>query len=189
MARQKYLKAVSYERVRELFDYDVDGGFLISKGIRGGREVAGPLVAPNDRGYKVIGIDGKTYRAHRIIWLWNYGYLPENGLDHIDRNKENNRLDNLREVSKRCNSINSCTNKNNKSGVRGVSWNSKIKKWYSTIAINKINKFLGAYDSILEAACARLAAEQCLEWETCATSSAALYVNTNTSKVELNDTN
>ena len=173
---------INYQEVRELFNYDEECGVLVSKKVRGSRGSVGPNLGANDRGYKVVGINGKTYRTHRLVWLWYYGYLPENGIDHIDRDRGNNKISNLREVSKRCNSINSKTSSNNISGIRGISWNTKQSKWISTIAINKVTKYLGSYGTKLEAACHRLAAEQCLGWETCSSSSAYKYVLENINK-------
>ncbi len=72
------------------------------------------------RGYKTVSIMGKRYYVHRLIWLMSYGYLPDL-LDHIDRDKTNNKLSNLRVSSKNLNALNlkSC-HKDNKSGILGV---------------------------------------------------------------------
>lgn len=153
-------------RVRELFEYQ-DGNLIrrTSQGRRGkGGDVAGSL---NSDGYMDTGVDGKLYRNHRLIWLWHYGYFPEHGLDHIDRDKLNNRIENLREASPSCNQRNTETRANNTSGVKGVSWCKRARKWRARIKINGEDIHLGYHDDPTEAVAHRLAAEQCLDWEGC----------------------
>lgn len=171
---------ISYERVRELFEYDPEEGVLYNKTNRRGRSLAGSVAGnPRTDSYLQLCIDGKMYRVNRIVWLWYYGYLPENLIDHKDQDKTNNRIDNLREASKQCNTINVSRFKNNTSGIRGVSYDSRVGKWFAQIKVNKKKIFLTQSTSKLEAACARLAAEQCLGWDTCTRSSAYEYVRCN----------
>jgi len=76
----------------------------------------------NGGGYAQIQIEGKIFLAHRLIFLMHNGYLPKI-LDHINRNKQDNRIENLRGASKKLNSINSKVYSNNKTGRKGVYWN------------------------------------------------------------------
>lgn len=87
------------------------------------------------------------------------GYLPENDVDHINENKNDNRWYNLREVSRQCNSRNTGNRLNNKSGIKGVCFSDKTKKWYSYIHINGKKKHLGVHLSIEDAAASRYNAE------------------------------
>jgi len=122
----------------------------------------------NKNGYITICFDCKLYLAHRLAWLFVYGYLPENCIDHINRNKSDNSINNLRETSIQCNMRNSKgIYKNNKSGVRGVSWFKKTKEWYAHIKVNNKSIYLGSSRDFTEAVCHRLAAEQCLDWPGC----------------------
>lgn len=131
-------------------------------------------------GYIHIRIARKDYKAHRLAWLYVYGYFPENDLDHKDRIKHHNWIKNLREASKQCNNRNQGTPKNNTSGVKGVSWYKSTNKWRGQIVVNKKNKNLGCYDDFDDAVCARLSAEQCLNWNECDSSSPAYkYVKEN----------
>lgn len=130
--------------------------------------------------YISIRINNILYPAHRLAWFYVYGYMPENDIDHIDRIKHHNWIKNLREVSKICNARNTGNRKNNKSGVKGVSWNKNTGKWRSEIMINKKSKHLGVNEDFDEAVCIRLAAEQCVDWEGCDSNSPAyLYVKEN----------
>lgn len=109
--------------------------------------------------------------------MWHYGYMPENGLDHRDRNPRNNRIDNLREATQSCNMRNTNLQRNNTSGVRGVSWSKRAKMWQAKIKIQRRQIGLGYSKCFLEAVCLRFAAEQCVDWDLCdSSSSARLFV-------------
>lgn len=86
------------ERVRELFDYDEDNGILIRKFKSGKRKSCGHR--PTCNGYGHIEIDGKSYYTHRLIWLWVHGSWPHDQIGHLDRDRMNNRIDNLRVVTR-----------------------------------------------------------------------------------------
>ena len=102
------------------------------------------------------------------------GYIPENQVDHIDRNRLNNKWSNLREVSNRCNLQNCNLSKNNTSGVNGVYWNKKLNKWRSLITVNKKHKHLGFFEDFDDAVRARYNEEvNNPEW-TCSIDSSAL---------------
>jgi hypothetical protein len=119
---------ITYERVHELLDYDPKTGIFTWKVGRGGRRFG--RVAGNKRsdGYIKIQIDGRSYLAHRLAWLYIYGYLPEHDVDQIDRDPSNNRIDNLREVSRTCNLRNCGNHSSNTSGVKGVSFHKQRGK-------------------------------------------------------------
>ena len=105
-------------------------------------------------GYLSGNVLGKTYLTHRIIWMWLYGYWPEE-IDHKDGNKSNNCLKNLRDVSHAENQKNRALPVNNKSGYIGIAWVSHASKWAAQIRINKKSKHLGYFDDLHEAISAR----------------------------------
>ena len=101
--------------VRELFDYSPETGDLIWK-VRKGRVKAGDIAGTiSSRGYVITSINRKRYRVHNLIWAWHRGKWPRLEIDHIDRNKLNNRIENLRDVTHRANMLNST-----RSGVSGI---------------------------------------------------------------------
>ena len=120
-----------------------------------------------DTGHRVIDINSKKHHEHRLAWLYVYGYLPEHGIDHINRNPADNRIKNLREASQTCNMRNTGNRKNNVSGVKGVSRQKGSETWNAFITVNYKNKYLGCSKDFDEAVCIRLAAEQCLDWAGC----------------------
>jgi hypothetical protein len=110
-------------------------------------------------GYFSGALLGKAHFAHRVIWALHYGKEPSGQIDHINGNKLDNRIANLRDVSQRENRRNCSRQKNNTSGVMGVSWDKGKQKWVATIFIDGRNVFLGAYKDISKAAAARKAAD------------------------------
>ena len=173
MARQKYIKEVSYERVRELFDYNPESGEVVRKcdvfSPRNGNKVASKGDTPgymSNQGYYNIKVDGRCYRLHRIIWLWYYKVYPENDIDHINRDRADNRIDNLREVSRPCNVHNGKVRNDSTTGITGVSMTTFYGKTLFTASIQykNLTKSTYVYKSydFIEAVAHRLAAEQCL---------------------------
>lgn len=173
---------ITQERVQELLSYR--DGDLIWRVRRRGGAIAGSISGNISRGgYLQTMVDGKNYFNHRIIWLLHHGYLPENEIDHIDRNRQNNRINNLREVSHVCNMRNQKQRKSS-SNIKGVCWHKRENKWASQIVVSGKLINLGMSESLIEAACLRLAAEQAENWSGCeSTSPAFLYVKKNIGSV------
>lgn len=111
-------------------------------------------------GYIGVKIDGKLYKAHRICWLMTFGLLKTDyEIDHINGVRSDNRLENLREVTRSENLRNRGIAINNKSGVPGVYWHKHSKKWHSTIYVEKQRFHLGSFISIEDAQKTRVEAE------------------------------
>jgi hypothetical protein len=164
---------LTQDKLKELLDYNPDTGIFTWKE-RISNIKQGTIAGKYDKNwYVVITINNKKYLAHRLAWLYMEGYFPENQIDHIDRNKSNNKWANLREVSQVCNSRNSKLSKRNKSGIRGVTWDKERKKWQVNIRANKKNITLGRYDSKVDAAKARWQAEKKYNFPTCDSDSSA----------------
>lgn len=110
-------------------------------------------------GYKHGQIFNKTYKAHRIAWALYHGAWPKECIDHINGNPMDNRIKNLRDVSKSKNQRNAAMSSNNTSGVCGVNWDKRDNKWVARIALGNNRKRLGSFESIQDAAAARKIAE------------------------------
>jgi len=163
---------LTQEEVKRLFDYK-DGNLIRKVRVGNNGEIGAYAGCDNGSGYFCTKIDGKTYKNYRLIWLWHYGYFPENFIDHIDRNKSNDRIENLREVSRSCNGRNIDLRKDNTSGVKGVHWHKRDKVWSGQIVVNMKKCYLGGYTDFTEVVAHRLAAEQSLNWVGCDSSSPA----------------
>jgi len=98
----------------------------------------------------------KKYAAHRIAWLIYYGEWPKNEIDHINQDPTDNRIENLRDVTNAENNKNKTLNNNNTTGYLGVS--KHHGKYRARIRINNIDKHLGYYDTVEEAAAVRAVA-------------------------------
>jgi len=132
---------LTQELVQSIFDYQ--DGNLIRKI---GREIdLGVAGFKTPKGYIKVKIGKKAHAAHRIIFLWHHGFLPD-VIDHIDGNKSNNKIENLRSATKAENSANQKIRTTNTSGMKGVSWQTANKKWRVAICKNYKPIYLGLYD-------------------------------------------
>ena len=175
LTHKELLYQLEYNLLTGYFYWKIDKKSIIDI-IEG--NIAGSL--NKSTGYIEIGIQGKTYYGHRLAWFYVHGYWPENIIDHKDKIKHHNWINNLREVSKSCNLRNTGNPKNNTSGIKGISWNEINKKWIAQITVQSKNKYLGSYLDFADAVCARFAVEQCLKWEGCDSNSPAFqYVKKN----------
>ena len=155
---------LSQERVKELFSYDEKN--LIWKVRTSNRIKIGAIAGNYNHGYREINVDGKRYYAHRLVWLYHYGYLPKEHLDHINGNTQDNRIENLRIVDPQGNARNCGMSCNNVSGVKGVYLN-KSQNWVANIVINGKTKYLGSYKNFDDAVRARYLEEVRLGWLGC----------------------
>lgn len=105
-------------------------------------------------------VDGCFYSAHRIAWTLYYGEWPANQIDHINGVRTDNRVENLRVVTNQENQRNKAIPKSNTSGVMGVSWCKRDKKWRAEIRIDGRSKHLGYFNTLEEAAEVRKAASE-----------------------------
>jgi hypothetical protein len=97
-------------------------------------------------GYRAVFFGGRLRAAHRLAWLYVHGECPA-FLDHINGDRQDNRLANLRPATKSQNQANRAKNRNNTSGYKGVRWESDRKKWRATFA----HKMIGRFDTAEQA--------------------------------------
>lgn len=115
-------------------------------------------------GYNRVQLNGEQWKVHRIIWKMHFGEDPKGDIDHIDQNKLNNNISNLRETDDYSNSKNMQKFKNNTSGVTGVNFmpSRKSKPWRAQIHWHGKKKNLGNFATKDEAIAARKEAESIL---------------------------
>lgn len=165
-------KEPSLEFFRECFSYNAETGEIRwkerpeghFKTLRDHRvwnnkypgQIAGSIAS---NGYRQITLLGGPVKAHRIAWMLHYGVILNNAIDHINGVKDDNRIDNLRQVSDEENSRNKKRNFLNKSGVMGVTWSKADRKWRVRIGVSGKYKCLGSFVSLEEAISVRKKAE------------------------------
>lgn len=151
------------ERLQEVLNYDKDTGRFTWK-IRKANHIHIGAVAGNLNlwtGYRSLMVDGTVYLEHRLAWKLVYGQLPTKALDHIDGNKANNAISNLREVSHAENlqNIHSAM-KNNRCGMLGVSLDNRSGRYQARIRLSGVSKSLGNFADKHEAHAAYLKAKR-----------------------------
>lgn len=154
---------LTFARVRELLDYTPETGVLTWKVARRHAVKAGDVAGFVDgNGRRMVEIDEQGYHVGPVIWLWVTGQWPVNKVDHKDRNPLNNRWENLRDVTKSVDAQNRSVGKNNKSGVRGVFWNTRQERWQAQITLDRRHRHLGLFVDFDKAVAARKIAESTL---------------------------
>ena len=107
--------------------------------------LAGALIKRD--GYIVIKINNKSYRAHRLAWLYMTGKWPNHFIDHINLNRADNKFSNLREATNKENCRNATLKKSNSSGYKGVHYNKKLKKWIAQASSDSLKRYLGLFET------------------------------------------
>lgn len=137
------------EQVMELLAYEPSTGAFTWK--VGRRKVkAGDRAGKTDSdGYRVIGISGRSHKAHRLAWLVTHGKWPTGEIDHINGNRSDNRIENLRDVDRGRNARNQTrlVKPETVSGLLGVTWHKPKNRWRACIRVGGRHTFLGYFDT------------------------------------------
>ena len=150
------------EKLRELFTYSPDGKLLSN--ISSGRWVRGKPIGHvykcgTFRGYYVVRFLGKALLLHRLVWTLHFGAIPDGYvIDHINGDPLDNRIENLRAVTRSLNQRNARRPKHNKSGIVGVY--STPRGWVAAITLNNRFKFLGRFKRFEDAVACRANANE-----------------------------
>lgn len=110
------------------------------------------FTADKGNGYRTGRIGKRNYLGHRVVWALHHGSWPEHQIDHINGNRSDNRLANLRDVPEAENHRNVRQRVNHASGVTGVYWHKQISKWIANITVDGKTKYLGAFADKVDAA-------------------------------------
>ena len=135
---------VTRQFLHDHFEYK-DGDLFWKKPLSNRVKVGQKAGTLKDNGYLVTRIDGNMMRNHKIVYMLFNDEIPEL-IDHIDGNKLNNRIENLRLASKIENAQNSKLRSDNSTGVKGLRWHSQRNKWNVRLVINKKEKSFGLFE-------------------------------------------
>lgn len=142
-------RQLNTSRVRELLDYNPDNGELTwrlqtSRRVKVG-DVAG---SAHNQGYITVGIDGVRWLTHHVVWVWWYGEMPDGDVDHINRDRSDNRISNLRCVSRSDNLLNA--RHKNATGFTGV-MQVPNGRFRAAFHVKRKCTYIGTYDTAEEA--------------------------------------
>lgn len=142
---------ITQQLLYELFDYREDGNLVRKYPAAGVKNGIGSVVgckpkkiSRNNRYVKTT-LFGKHWCVHKLVYMYHRGYVPEH-IDHVNMDSLDNRIENLREVTKSQNMANRKLMANNTSGCKGVSWNKARGKWAVYINVNSTRKSVGAFE-------------------------------------------
>ena len=138
---------ITQETVQALFEYR-DGELLWKKmtTTRTGNLVGKVAGSMHKLGYKTISVHGYQYKAHRLMFLYHHGYMPQ-FIDHVNGNRSDNRIENLREATRSENARNYFLTKPNAAGVKGVSKLRNSDKWRCRLTVDKTTKCVTGFDT------------------------------------------
>ncbi len=129
----------------KLFEYN--NGKLYNKTTRSSVAVIGKEAGcVGSQGYRRLVVESKQFLTHRVVWEMFNGSIPKGWqIDHINHNKTDNRIENLRLVTAKSNAMNQTISSRNRSGIQGVSWDKYNKNWKVQISVRGKSKFLGRF--------------------------------------------
>ena len=142
---------VTQEILLKHFNY-LNGGLYYTLPIAKRTKVGDRFGWIRSDGYRQGSINSKSYFEHRLIWLYHYGEWPKDQLDHINGNRSDNRVENLREATQNENQRNKRGSASGTSQYKGVCWNKPSKKWRAQYRLNGVTYYLGSFDCEVEAA-------------------------------------
>lgn len=148
--------SLTQDKLKQLFDYDETGNLIWKINAANNVKIGDIAGSFNTLGYRRVTIDGKDFKAHRLIYLWHRGTLPSM-LDHVDGNVRNNKIENLRPATYAENSRNSKRKITSRSGIKNVFWHKQANKWVVNVSIKGKNKYIGLYEDL---ECAKIAAQE-----------------------------
>lgn len=150
------LAAFTYDAQSGKFFHKVDKNHGRHVPVRAGDEAHG---SRDSNGYIVLGCNGRIYTAHRLAWFFNHGEFPELHIDHIDHNRTNNSISNLRMVQRDENHRNKTLNKRNSSGKSDVWHDRNRNNWMVRICLRGKRVTVGRFKEKQDAVNARWIAE------------------------------
>jgi HNH endonuclease len=133
---------LSQEFLQKVFHYE--DGCLYRKKQIGEQILIGKRAGRINHAYRAVSVKGKEYMEHRIIFMFHHGYFPEE-VDHIDGNKTNNKIENLRPATHAENLRNQKLKSSNTSGFKNVGWAKREERWRVRLTVSGKDKHIGYF--------------------------------------------
>lgn len=158
-------------RLRETVRYEPDTGFLFwrrrprshftdsNRMNAFNNRFAGKRITSRASGYIVFETMGFSLRGHRVAWFLQTGDFPTGFIDHINHDRSDNRWVNIRQVTPAENTRNTNLYRTNSSGISGVNWSGRDRRWHASISIKGKNTYIGSFEYFWDACCARKSVE------------------------------
>jgi hypothetical protein len=131
---------LTYEEAKRIFNYDPETGYIRQRGYKF-------ATWKTTNGYNKTSYKGKRLAVHRVVWLLHKGEWPKGEIDHINRNRADNRIENLRDVSRHVNAA----NRPDAASMTGTTWHPDKRKWKAKIQNNKKYIHIGYFNTQIEA--------------------------------------
>lgn len=144
---------LSLEYLQSILDYDPKTGVFRWKVRRNQNATPGAIAGRTDsHGHIQITIDGVAYGAHRLAWFMSKGELPPHDIDHENLVRNDNRISNLREATRRQNVHNQPARNTNKTGIKGVYFHKSSGKYIASLQRKNKPRHIGSYPTVEQAA-------------------------------------
>jgi hypothetical protein len=140
------INELDIQRIRTVLDYNEKTGEFTWKLLSCDEKKGNITTFSSESKYMFIRIGENLYNCARLAWMYYYGVEPNGDIDHIDGNRSNNSISNLRDIPHSINSLIRQIKSNNTSGSIGVRWRKDRNKWQARIKVNGIEKHLGHFD-------------------------------------------
>ena len=134
--------------LKSLLHYNPDTGVFTWLETRGGTARRGTVAGNVQKmGYRYINFNRRLVGAHRLAWLYVHGVWPTGDIDHINHQRDDNRIANLRDTNRSQNMRNSRRKRTEHSPLQGVCWDRESGRWLASITSNGKQMHLGRYDT------------------------------------------
>jgi len=151
-------KNLPLQEIIDTFHY-IDGN-LFWRIPKKGRQLHKPITCKNTRGYVIVSLHGRVWPIHRFVWSLHNGDIPDGlEIDHKNRIKHDNRIENLRLLTRSKNLHNATAKRGNVGGCVGVNWVKSKRYWQATICVDYKHKYIGSSSDYFQACCLRKSEE------------------------------
>jgi hypothetical protein len=143
---------ITQDELKSVLNYDLNTGLFVWVKPTGDRVKSGQIAGSlRPDGYVFTQINKRRFMNHRLAWLYVNGVWPSDEIDHIDGDRSNNRISNLRPATSKQNKENTSIRSTNTSGHKGVHWDKSRQKWMAFVVHNRKFHNVGRFENVNDA--------------------------------------